>query len=142
MECPKDKCVLKKKLYESIVEVDECPLCQGLWLDAGELEKIQETIKNDYSDEFKKIPDYIGGAYTMAKAKQEGKRECPKCSKPMDKREYGYCSQIIVDVCPACGGIWLDKGELQNLEIFFERCRAETGEIRKGFLGSLIRFFK
>ncbi len=141
MKCPDDGNLLNKRIYESVIEIDECPECQGIWLDAGELERIQETIENDYSDELKKIPEYIAGAYNMAMAREEGERECQNCNRPMEKREYGFCSQITIDVCPYCRGIWLDKGEIQGLEVFFERSKAETNEIRRGFFGSLVGVF-
>lgn len=142
MHCPNDKTELEKSLYESVVEVDECKTCHGLWLDAGELEKKQKTIENDYTDELKKMPDHIAGAFRVEKEMQEALRVCPKCHQPMNKKEYGYCSQVIVDVCSSCWGIWLDNGEIQRLEIFFERSRANTKGIRKGFLGNLLSFFK
>ncbi|HEY3449566.1 MAG TPA: phospholipid scramblase-related protein [Myxococcales bacterium] len=37
---------------------------------------------------------------------------CPACSALLFRRVF---SSIEVDGCPACGGIWLDKGELQGL---------------------------
>jgi Zn-finger nucleic acid-binding protein len=45
---------------------------------------------------------------------------CPKCGNTMREREReiggGRTAEIVViDVCPACGGIWLDKGELEKL---------------------------
>ena len=142
MKCPKDQSELSKRIYESDIEIDECPQCRGVWLDNGELEKIQETKENDYSEELKTIPNYISGAYTMANAKQEEVRKCPNCDNPMISKEYSYCSQINIDLCPHCQGIWLDKNELKNLEIFFERSRIETKEIRLGFFKSLLKLFK
>ena len=138
MKCPKDKNELIKEVYEDTAEIDKCSTCQGIWLDKCELEKIQETIKNDYSEELKNLPNLINGVFNVAKSKTEKEYDCPKCDKPLDKREYGYCSQVIIDLCPSCRGIWLDKEEIQKLEVFFERSRIEAKEIRKGFLGSLI----
>jgi uncharacterized C2H2 Zn-finger protein len=37
---------------------------------------------------------------------------CPKCGATL--REVPYRS-VKVDECPSCGGIWLDKGELEAL---------------------------
>ncbi|MGC4114549.1 MAG: phospholipid scramblase-related protein [Myxococcales bacterium] len=37
---------------------------------------------------------------------------CPACSALLFRRVF---SSVEVDGCPACGGIWLDKGELQSL---------------------------
>ena len=34
---------------------------------------------------------------------------CPKCGGKLEEREHG---SVKVDVCPDCGGTWLDAGEL------------------------------
>ena len=41
-------------------------------------------------------------------------------------RPYGFGSQILIDACPEDCGIWLDAGEIQALEKFFERSQAEA----------------
>lgn len=56
----------------------------------------------------------------------------------LDRVEHGYTSRILVVVCRSCGGGWLDRGELEALELFFERSRSDTAEIRRGFFGSLL----
>ncbi len=38
---------------------------------------------------------------------------CPKCG--MEMHEVPYGGKVDVDVCFACGGIFLDKGELEHL---------------------------
>jgi hypothetical protein len=35
---------------------------------------------------------------------------CPRDATPLAKREH---LGVIVDACPSCGGLWLDKGELE-----------------------------
>lgn len=142
MKCPKDKHELIKELYEDCVEIDKCSTCQGMWLDEGELEKIEETIKNDYTDELKKLPDYANEAFNMSRASSEKAYICPTCDEPLEKKEYGFCSQIIIDVCPSCRGMWLDDHEIQKLEIFFERSKIESKELRKSFFDSLLGLFK
>ena len=37
---------------------------------------------------------------------------CPKCGNTMREREK---SDVLIDVCPGCSGIWLEAGELQKL---------------------------
>jgi len=46
----------------------------------------------------------------------------------------------MIDTC--CGGIWLDRGEIQALEIFFERYHPQKISIVKTFLGSLTSLLK
>ena len=39
--CPVDDFTLAPETYEGVT-LDRCPHCQGVWLDAGEFEAIQE----------------------------------------------------------------------------------------------------
>jgi len=41
-----------------------------------------------------------------------GKLACPRCSKELAAVEY---QGVLVDQCPACGGVWLDRAELEAL---------------------------
>lgn len=45
--------------------------------------------------------------------------QCPKDQTSMRERERetGAGDTIVMDVCPTCGGIWLDKGELERLTV-------------------------
>ena len=47
------------------------------------------------------------------KIKSERKYECHKCWVELKKEEIEtFGPNVIIDVCPKCKGIWLDKGEL------------------------------
>lgn len=138
MDCPIDGIRMRKRAYEGSIEVDACTTCDGIWLDKGELEQIQKTVERDYHDELGELPKYAGKAYALARgAHEERALRCPSCDdEELVEKEHGYCSQIMVDVCPGCGGVWLDAGELAALEVFFERASADPG-LRKGFWASL-----
>jgi Zn-finger nucleic acid-binding protein len=41
MKCPTDKSILQLSERHGI-EIDYCPVCRGVWLDRGELDKIVE----------------------------------------------------------------------------------------------------
>jgi Zn-finger nucleic acid-binding protein len=137
MKCPLDGAELVAESYEADIQVDRCPDCGGVWLDAGELARVQETQERDYAAELATQPDLAGRAFDMAVQLAAPARACPACATTMDRREHAYCSQIIVDVCVACGGRWLDAGEIEALEVFFERSHVETPVIRGGFFASL-----
>jgi Zn-finger nucleic acid-binding protein len=141
MKCPRDHAELTEKIYESDITVDACPECGGLWLEKGKLEAIEESLDNDYTPELKEMPNLIEGAFERAEQMTARSLTCPACGSPMENHEYAYCSQVMVDSCPHCGGIWLDEGEIMKLELFFERSRIEAGAIRRGFWGSLNRMF-
>ncbi|HKI73405.1 MAG TPA: zf-TFIIB domain-containing protein [Pseudomonadales bacterium] len=42
--CPIDGETMKKEIAHMIV-IDRCPKCQGVWLDAGELERIKGGVE-------------------------------------------------------------------------------------------------
>ena len=55
--------------------------------------------------------------------------KCPKCGSELSEREHHH---VKVDECLECGGVWLDKGELDMIEEFDRR--------GSGFIGSLLGF--
>jgi ferredoxin-like protein FixX len=55
--------------------------------------------------------------------------KCPKCGSDLSEREHYH---VKVDECLECGGVWLDKGELDMIEEFDQR--------GSGFIGSLLGF--
>jgi uncharacterized protein len=57
--------------------------------------------------------------------------KCPRCG--ADLKEH-HAEQVKIDQCPECGGIWLDKGEIEQLRRV-NRARGVSG----GVLGSLFR---
>ena len=100
MLCP----VCKKEmmiLEYNDVELDYCPICEGIWLDQGELELMlgMRDQRIDLSD----IPDSA-----------RSKRRCPRCRKKMIKAHFPD-TEVEVDICTRDGGLWLDKGELQQI---------------------------
>jgi len=138
MKCPHDGTELTANSYEAEIQVDTCLQCGGSWLDKGELEKVQETIENDYRAELNAMPNSMVEAYKAARGRGPGDElECPSCDGKLHQKEHGFCSQIYIDVCTACRGVWLDDGELKQLELFFERSKLDTKELRQGFWASL-----
>ncbi len=84
-------------------EVDYCPSCRGVWLDAGELELL-------FGDAAACAAFLNAGG--PASASGEAKRSCPLCDRAMDKRATGGEHPVTLDRCPNGEGIWLDRGEL------------------------------
>lgn len=118
MDCPVDAVALVSRRLASEVNVEVCPVCSGVWLDAGELDQLRRAHVHDRP---LPAPESVAAAYEMAEQEQAPPGPCPNCSEPMDRREYGYFSQVMVDVCPRGHGLWLDAGELERLESFFAR---------------------
>ena len=66
------------------------------------------------------------------RAKQERNshyNKCPKCGADLQEREH---HGVKIDQCVECGGMWLDKGELELIE--------DIDRKSSGFVQSLFRF--
>ena len=80
-------------------------------------ERDQQLIEKARRAREKQLSDELKAAGTMA---------CPRCGGALHERvQHG----IRTDECPACGGLWLDKGE-------FEALAKREGE---GWFGRLLR---
>jgi len=88
------------------VEIDYCTNCEGIWLDAGELELLLET-----EQERAKFSKFLIEESTM----NEKSYRCPICSKKMGKIFVGEERKILIDKCKKNHGLWLDKGELESV---------------------------
>ena len=147
MNCPLDKTTLIEQRYEDNIKIDHCPTCSGIWLDQSELELIQKSRENNYQvdlSEKSKLKDQLSGAYRMAAAEAPRNLACPKCNKNLFEKEYGYSSQVQIDICIHCKGIWLDQGELKSLEVFYERLQADEQHelLPHALVSRILSFFR
>lgn len=77
IDCPKCEKQPMHRRFSSVkrkVELDECPVCGGFWLDAGELVEIQKEFKTekDRKDAAEKfISETFGGELAHAKTKTQ-----------------------------------------------------------------------
>lgn len=55
--------------------------------------------------------------------------KCPKCGSGLEEIKH---SDVMIDQCTECGGIWLDKGEL-------ERLTQGKGELTGSFFSKLFK---
>lgn len=81
------------------IEVDHCQVCGGLWFDAAELTLLLPSA------------DLFWGEGGKAAAGRERSRRCPHCRRRMEKIAFDR-GQLLLDRCPAGGGLWFDRGEL------------------------------
>ncbi|MEJ5339553.1 MAG: zf-TFIIB domain-containing protein [Aquificaceae bacterium] len=56
--------------------------------------------------------------------------KCPRCVHVdlLEVNRYG----VVVDVCPSCGGMWLDKGELSKIIEAIRRAEGSLDEELRG----------
>ena len=106
MDCPVCKVAMITCQLEE-VEVDYCPDCGGIWLDAGELEELL--------DDTARAKELLA-SFKPAKDCAEKRRKCPICLKKMEKILVGPDeSAKLIDRCKKGDGLWFDRGELQDV---------------------------
>lgn len=137
MQCPRDGDTLRSEPALDGLTIDACPSCRGIWLDPGEL----EAIARAYAAHLSRIPegpDAMTAALAMAKEAGTPLTRCPRCGEDNVRQEWGMASQVLLDHCPHGHGIWLDKGELEAIEAFYARERADArGSVLVEFLNSI-----
>ena len=111
MKCP--ACFNElKPLQVGQVTVDVCQGgCGGIWFDNFELQRVDEQGE--------------GPAHALLGVQRDRqtrvdparKRDCPRCEGIKLRRHfYSARRRVEVDECPGCGGIWLDAGELEQIQ--------------------------
>lgn len=97
------------------IRIDVCLTCAGIWFDDGELTQLQKTgleAMAEVEDRF--VP--MGAAKSGAK-----ERPCPVCAGVLlEEYAYLYSTPVKIDGCPVCYGVWIQDGELKQMEQFLE----------------------
>jgi len=116
MNCPRCNSILCT-IDDDGVQVGVCPVCKGEWLHADELGKLVEHHEEKFtSEEIASLDAVNKEHFTTADCKHD-ELHCPQCvTVEMKHFNYGDTSGIILDKCPQCGGIWMDKGQLEKVE--------------------------
>jgi len=107
MDCPvcKESAMITLELNE--VEIDYCTVCDGIWLDAGELELLLGE-----AEKAKKLIE----SFKVDTNSAEKPRKCPICDKKMRKVIVGSSKPVLlIDKCSRGHGLWFDKGELSDI---------------------------
>ena len=134
MHCPACNGSLYKLTLHN-VKVDACSLCQGIWFGDQTLKKAVDQMIAKESIRPSDI-DVLFEPRAIAKLDEYNNiRMCPECSKAMDKFNYAYDSNIILDKCTGCGGIWTDKGKVKAIAEF-AKLDPRVAEIGKNLIKS------
>lgn len=108
--CPACQKFLKVHLIDNI-QLEVCDSsCAGVWFDYQELQKLVNQPHKGYGTRFLR---------SLYKEKDIQitpplKRQCPKCT---DTTLNGLSiGKIELEKCPQCQGMWLDYGELHDID--------------------------
>jgi len=114
MDCPNKHQELEKVLFHN-VEVDYCPECLGVWFDQNEL----AWAKDEKDKQLNWLDFDIWRDKGRFKISHIDKR-CPVCRIPFVEVAYDN-SNVKVDFCKKCRGIWLDRGEFKQIMIYLQK---------------------
>ena len=125
-KCPDCRLPMATQTYIG-VDLDVCHSCDGLWFDAEELRRL---IAADPLAMLA-IEERCFPQIQQHKARQ-GVFSCPNCEGLLHVYAYQYNSQIEMEACDACGGFWVQEGELSKMQHWLDTHRAaDTVEARK-----------
>ena len=95
------------------IKIEGCSKCKGIFLDKDELRSLKDKTSKGSWQTLRWMDDEveaIGKTNAMP-----AKRLCPKCEGiKMICASFGD-SKIIIDWCPKCHGVWLDRDEFQEI---------------------------
>ena len=115
MQCPNCSNQLTATLYEGF-NIHVCSSCKGRLLDEQKLGEIE-----------KKRGLYISRDQGHTDSNHyDGTRFCPGCDTKMEKAKYGKYVPRTIDKCPQCNNIWLDEGELEDIQVAYEMYEENT----------------
>jgi Zn-finger nucleic acid-binding protein/uncharacterized protein YxjI len=108
-ECPVCQKPLVNKTYEG-TNTYPCPDSCGVFLGRKNLRIIEES--RDESIAMSSVAKSENGRGSI--------KACPKCKAMMTKKNYGELNSTAIDYCASCQGIWLDPGELERIQVYYE----------------------
>ena len=103
--------------YEG-VRVRQCPQCSGYWVTPMSVRRIMHEREQSW-------PEAVQRKFIEIADASDTRRRltCPTCREPMRKESFKGWREITIDQCPTCKAIWLDPGELEKIQIFWEYFR-------------------
>ena len=126
MKCPRCKTETMKEVKSKKTTLDKCVSCEGLWFDKGEIQAVSEAAA-----ELLSVPEGAPQSETV----------CPRCMKPLRQFKYPD-TDVVVDMCDGCAGIWLDKGEFNNIAVVRQKLIAEGKISKNKKRAGILKFFE
>ena len=118
------------------VRFEGCNACKGMWLFPSELRRLKDKVGDGALRWMNDEIEAIGQAAAM-----ETKRVCPHCPEQrLTAVRFGR-STVMMDWCPQCRGVWLDRDEFS---VVYDYLRQESeamkpGDIEKELLAEIRR---
>lgn len=134
INCPACGKEMKKIFITELgINIDICTEgCGGIYLDNREYQKLDE--QHEHVDQI--IQDIENADFSHVKVDEDAIRVCPACGANMVKNPSSVKGEVIIDECYACGGKFLDHGELTKIREEFPTEKERSEAAMKAFLYS------
>lgn len=119
MKCPNCHAGLKTITYEGI-HIESCDGCGGEWLDSSELGHIARVRETRFTPEQRRAVAAAAKITPVILTDHDRDLKCPKCGGTTDALDFGGDSGVVIDRCTSCHGFWLDKAELEGVQLLVE----------------------
>ncbi len=132
LTCPNCDAEMQKN-EDADMTTDECASCGGVFLQRGELNALATGMSGDI--EYCSVTSGFVESTLPARA-------CPGCGhEPMEKINLLRLSDLIFDYCPECGGFFLNKDEIEQMNEELRRLAPDqkAQEYRGHHDGHLVR---
>lgn len=85
-----------------------CLTCHGQWMRRSDLERLSEIV----------TPVLVEWRRLQPAAAQNVELRCPECDEHpvMEKVQSERDARVVMDRCPRCLGVWLDRDELKAIQ--------------------------
>ena len=115
MLCPDCKGTLRQEKYQ-YVTFDICPDCRGIWVSGEQFHQLAVLVASEGQVESNAKLTFKPRKVLPVLPENEGLgKKCPQCDVAMKEFNYAYDSNIFLDRCPECKGIWLDPNEIIDI---------------------------
>ncbi|MCI0498341.1 MAG: zf-TFIIB domain-containing protein [Planctomycetales bacterium] len=113
MRCPVCDNWLRSEKHQE-VEFYICSVCRGIGVSGEQFHALAVKVASEGQ-----VPSSAKLTFEPRKVLRRGAdnpvRNCPTCRKPMREFNYAYDSNVFLDRCQQCKGIWLDPNEIIDI---------------------------
>lgn len=114
-DCPACKTNLNEYEFMSM-KFEGCPKCKGLWLVKDELRRLKNKVEDGHLRWLNEEIENIERTNIVAT-----KLPCVKCKNVNMVSVIFGKSSLVIDWCPNCHGMWLDRGEFEAMMEFLKQ---------------------
>lgn len=117
------------------IALDQCVRSGGYWLDRGELARLAQR-------DLEEVELLLQQGRAVQRLIHETSRLCPRDATPLQQFEFPGYASLKIDVCPTCGGIWLDAREISQALTLLGRGANDQNDDKPQLTGGVLQFLR